>query len=386
MEIITLIIVVTVALYFVAIGPKLVRAAIKFFILNLFITTLYLLGVAFLLYNMPILEYYSLSYLSILSQFLYYKELYIASYLREYFAVIKIVMAFIFVPLCFKLTLAPFSIWVVNVYAHLPQFFLLILLTFYKIVYSLIFIKLVLTTMDLVPFLQTMWADSLFLFVLPSLFVGCLAFRSQDLGQVLAYTTVSNLGYILSGFLVATEQSIQYSLIYLAVYSAQLIGLFVIFIILHKKHKFYNLNQLFLVKQYSTVYYYSLVFIFFSLAGVPPLAGFFTKYFLFLQIYSAGMYTLAIAGLVSGFIMAIVYLQITLQLVLVKRNNYRSFYYELTKSGNVSYNYDFILSRIIYGFTIAVIGLQVVNICFFAILPMLSQTLSGVYSFVYLLG
>ena len=85
-------------------------------------------------------------------------------------------------------------------------------------------------------------------------------------------------------------------------------GLFVIFIILHKKHQFSNLNQLFLVKQYSTVYYYSLVFIFFSLAGVPPLAGFFTKYFLFLQIYSAGMYSLAIAGLVSGFIMAIVYL------------------------------------------------------------------------------
>lgn len=68
MEIITLIIVVTVALYFVAIGPKLVKAAIKFFILNLFITTLYLLGTAFLLYNMPGLDYYTLSYSGILAQ------------------------------------------------------------------------------------------------------------------------------------------------------------------------------------------------------------------------------------------------------------------------------------------------------------------------------
>lgn len=386
MEIITLIIVVTVALYFVAIGPKLVKAAIKFFILNLLITTLYLLGVAFLVYNMPALEYYGLSYFAIVSQFLAYSDFNYPEWNVDAFFVFKIVMLFIFLPLCFKLTLAPFSIWVVNVYAHLPQFFLLILLTFYKIVYSLIFLKLVLTTMDLIPHLQNVWFFSLYVFVIPSLFVGCLAFRTQDLGQVLAYTTVSNLGYVLSGFLVATELSIQYAMIYLVIYCAQLIALFVIFIILHKKHKFSNLNQLYLVKQYSKVYYYSLVCIFFSLAGVPPLAGFFTKYFLFLQIYTSGMYTLAIAGLVSGFIMAIVYLQITLQLVLVKRNNYRSFYYELTKNGNVAYNYDFVLPRIIYFFTVAIIGLQLLNVFFFAVLPVLSETLSGIYSFVYLLG
>jgi NADH-quinone oxidoreductase subunit N len=385
MEIITLAIVVTVALYFVAIGPRLVRAAIKFFILNLFITTLYLLGVALLLYNMPVLDYYTLSYLALLSQWFTYDSMYLGLYSEEFLIVFKVVMVFIFLPLCFKLTLAPFSIWVVNVYAHLPQFFLLILLTFYKIIYSLIFIKLVLTSMDLIPHLQDVWSNSLYVFVLPSLFVGCLAFRTQDLGQVLAYTTVSNLGYVLSGFLVATELSIQYSLIYLVVYSIQLIALFVIFIILHKKHKVSNLNQLFLVKHYSKVYYYSLVFIFFSLAGVPPLAGFFTKYFLFLQVYTSGMYTLAIAGLVSGFIMSIVYLQIALQLVLVKRNNYQSLYFELTKSNSVAYNHDFMLSKIIYFFTFAVVGSQLMNVLFFFMLPVLAKTLAGVYSFVFLL-
>lgn len=385
MEIITLIIVVTVALYFVAIGPRLVRAAIKFFILNLFITTLYLLGAVLLLYNMPENEHYTLSYLGLLAQWFNYNNMYMGWSCEDYVMVFRVVMVFILLPLFFKLTLAPFSIWVVNVYAHLPQFFLLILLTFYKIIYSLIFIKVVLTTMDLIPHLQDVWSNSLFIFVFPSLFVGCLAFRTQDLGQVLAYTTVSNLGYILSGFLVATELSIQYALIYLVVYSIQLIALFVIFIILHKKHKFSNLNQLFLVKQYSKVYYYSLVFIFFSLAGVPPLAGFFTKYFLFLQVYTSGMYALAIAGLVSGFIMSIVYLQIALQLVLVKRNNYQSFYYELTKSGSVAYNYDFMLPRIIFFFTMVVVGSQVMNVLFFFMLPAFAKTLAGVYSFVFLL-
>lgn len=240
--------------------------------------------------------------------------------------------------------------------------------------------------MDLVPHLQNIWSNSLYAFVLPSLFVGCLAFRTQDIGQILAYTTISNLGYILSGFLVATELSIQYALIYLIIYCAQLIGLFIIFIILHKKYKFSNLNQLFLVKQYSKVYYYSLVCIFFSLAGVPPLAGFFTKYFLFLQIYTSGMYTLAIAGLVSGFIMAIIYLQIALQLVLIKRNHRRSFYYELSKNNTIIYNYDFILSRIIYLFTIVIIGLQLLNIFFFLVLQNLPAVFTGIYNFIYLLN
>lgn len=110
MEIITLVIVVTVALYFVAIGPKLVKAAIKFFILNLLITTLYLLGVAFLLYNMPVLEYYQLSYFSIVSQYLFFKEFHTSELNVQAFFVFRVVIAFIFLPLCFKLTLAPFSI------------------------------------------------------------------------------------------------------------------------------------------------------------------------------------------------------------------------------------------------------------------------------------
>lgn len=66
----------------------------------------------------------------------------------------KLAIGLVLVPILFKLTLAPFSIWIVNVYANLPIVFLLAIMTIYKIVYSLLFLRLFLNVMDLVPELQ----------------------------------------------------------------------------------------------------------------------------------------------------------------------------------------------------------------------------------------
>jgi len=179
------------------------------------------------------------------------------------------------------------------------------------------------------------------------MFVGCLAYRSQDLKTIIAYTTVSQLGYIMTGFIVSDPLAIKYSFIYLGVYCLQLIGIFVIFLILQAKYDFTNLNQLFLVKKYNKFYYYLLFVIFFSLSGIPPLSGFFTKYFLFLHVYHSGFFLLAIFGIISGFFMAIIYLQIVLQLMTVKSSHTLSEGFEQTKKfmllGRTSIMYNQIL-------------------------------------------
>lgn len=66
----------------------------------------------------------------------------------------KLAVGLMLVPLLFKLTLAPLSIWIVNVYANLPIIFLFIIMTIYKIVYALLFLRLFLNVIDLVPELQ----------------------------------------------------------------------------------------------------------------------------------------------------------------------------------------------------------------------------------------
>ena len=68
---------------------------------------------------------------------------------------LKVALGLILVPLVFKLTLAPLSIWIVNVYGRLPTIFLLLIMTLYKIVYVLLFLRLFLNVLDLIPELQS---------------------------------------------------------------------------------------------------------------------------------------------------------------------------------------------------------------------------------------
>jgi NADH:ubiquinone oxidoreductase subunit 2 (subunit N) len=67
----------------------------------------------------------------------------------------KLALGLILIPILFKLTLAPFSILIVNVYANLTIVFLLVIMTIYKIVYALLFLRLFLNVVDLVPELQS---------------------------------------------------------------------------------------------------------------------------------------------------------------------------------------------------------------------------------------
>ena len=228
--------------------------------------------------------------------------------------------------------------------------------------------------------MQQIGVNSFYLFLIPSFFVGCLAFRTQNIGQILGYTTVSNLSYIVSGLLIGSETTIRYSFIYFFVYFFQLVALFLIFIVLYKKYKFSNVNQLFLIYYYNKFFFYSLLLLFFSLAGIPPLAGFFTKYFLFIQIYNEGFFLIAFFGLVSSFLMSIIYLQITLQLILVKRD---VSYYELSKNSNF-YSYNYFALRLISVFICFIFLLQIVNIFFFFFLPFLSPVDLCLNAFIFL--
>jgi NADH:ubiquinone oxidoreductase subunit 2 (subunit N) len=152
MEAITLLIVVSNTLYFVFTGPKLVKPVVQFFILNLMISTFYLLGVAIMVFMVPDQGAYTLSYATFWNAFEYWSTM--TTDLALVILYFKLALGLILIPLVFKLTLAPFSIWVVNVYANLPIVFLLVIMTIYKIVYALLFLRLFVNVIDLVPELQ----------------------------------------------------------------------------------------------------------------------------------------------------------------------------------------------------------------------------------------
>lgn len=146
------------------------------------------------------------------------------------------------------------------------------------------------------------------------MFVGCLAYREQNIRTILAYTTVSQMGYVMAGLICNNVDAWRYAFFYLLMYSIQIAVFFSILLLLQNKINITHLNQLYLVKFYNIRFYYVLLLVFFSFAGIPPFSGFFLKYFLFLQLYQNGWYILTICGLISGFLMAIIYLQMILQL------------------------------------------------------------------------
>jgi formate hydrogenlyase subunit 3/multisubunit Na+/H+ antiporter MnhD subunit len=298
--------------------------------------------------------------------------------------IFKIIISLMLIPFVFKLTIAPFSIWIINVYTHLPTILIMLLMTIYKIIYVLVFIKLALTIIDIIPFIGEFWIYCLIFFIFPSMYIGCLAYRQTNIKTILAYTTVSQIGYIMSGLIVDNTNALKYSFIYLFIYCAQIFGILIIFVSLKQKINLVNINQLYLLQYYNKFYYYVIFIIFLSLAGIPPLSGFFLKYFLFLEIYNSGFFVLAFTGLLSSFIMAIIYLQLVLQLMLTKKFRYSNLIYSVQQKIIFKQIYFkfFTNKKLLYFF---VSLLLFVIIFFILILPSLSSsTTNYLYSSLFL--
>lgn len=326
MELITLIIVVSVVVYIIFFNPGLVKTILQFFILNLIMSIFYLFGVSLLLLMGDFYEAWTLSYISLVM----FIDL-VSDFFWLFLPLCKLIVLMWSITFFFKITLAPFSVWVVDIYSQLPFLFLFLLMTVYKVVYFCLFFKLFLGVLSLLPELHSFWTQLMLLCVLPSMFIGCLAYREHDLKKFLAYTTVSQMGYIMAGLLTSNTEAFAYAFYYLFMYCLQMAAVFIIFILLQNRYNFTSINQLYLVRSYNRLYCYILVFIFFSFAGIPPLSGFLLKYFLFLHIYNSGFFIVSVCGLVSGFLMSIIYLQIVLQILWSKTQSAEVLVFEHTK-------------------------------------------------------
>src|SRR6185437_12871658 len=107
-------------------------------------------------------------------------------------------------------------------------------------------------------------------FSLPSIFVGCIAYKQQSIKSVLALTTVSQLAYIVSGTVVNNILAWRYSLLYFLIYGLHIIAIFICMLRIKSYISCTHLNHLSYIYNYSRWIYYILLILFFSLAGIPP--------------------------------------------------------------------------------------------------------------------
>ena len=218
-------------------------------------------------------------------------------------------IVFILVGLAFKISAVPFHMWAPDVYEGSPTTVTLFFTMVPKIAALTVFIRFL-----YVPFLNLLdqWQTIIVFLSIASMIFGAIAAIGQtNIKRLIAYSSIGHIGYTLAGLATGTNDGIQSSIIYISIYVIMNLALFSCLLMLKRKDQYYeNLDDLSGLSKNHPLLSLSLLIILFSLAGIPPLAGFFAKFYVFKAVIEQSMYFLAIVGLLSTVIAAFYYLRI----------------------------------------------------------------------------
>ena len=218
-------------------------------------------------------------------------------------------IVFIIIGLAFKVSAVPFHMWTPDVYEGSPTS----VTSFFAIVPKIAAIAVFIRFMY-VPFLNVMdqWQMIIVFLSIASMILGATAAIGQkNIKRLMAYSSIGHMGYALAGLAPGTNAGIQSTIIYLIIYLTMNLGAFGCIFMMKRENTFCeNINDLSGMSKNHPLLALSFLIILFSLAGIPPLAGFFAKFYIFMAVIESEMYILAILGLLTTVISAFYYLRI----------------------------------------------------------------------------
>ena len=218
-------------------------------------------------------------------------------------------IVFILVGLAFKISAVPFHMWAPDVYEGSPTSVTLFFSIVPKIAALTVFIRFL-----YVPFLNLIdqWQMIIIFLSIASMLFGAIAAIGQtNIKRLIAYSSIGHIGYTLAGLATGSNEGIQTSIIYIIIYVIMNLAFFSCLLMLKRNDQYYeDIDDLSGLSKNHPLLSLSLLVILFSLAGIPPLAGFFAKFYIFTAVIEQSMYFLAIVGLLSTVIAAFYYLRI----------------------------------------------------------------------------
>ena len=218
-------------------------------------------------------------------------------------------IVFILVGLAFKISAVPFHMWAPDVYEGSPTSVTLFFAIVPKVAALTVFIRFL-----YVPFVNMIdqWQPILIFLSIASMIFGAVAAIGQkNLKRLVAYSSIGHIGYALAGLSIGTNEGVQSSIVYISIYVVMNLGLFSCLLMIKRSDQYFEtIDDLSGLSKNHPVLSLSLLVILFSLAGIPPLAGFFAKFYIFKAVIEQSMYFLAIVGLLSTVIAAFYYLRI----------------------------------------------------------------------------
>jgi len=218
-------------------------------------------------------------------------------------------MVFILVGLAFKISAVPFHMWTPDVYEGAPTS-----ITSYFAVVPKVTGLAVLIKFMFIPFSNILveWQTIIIFISIASMILGAVAAISQkNIKRLLAYSSIGHVGYALAGVATGAPSGYESSIIYISIYVIMNIGAFSCLYLLKKDGEYKeNISDLSGISKKHPMLAISLLIILFSLAGIPPLGGFFAKFYVFAAVIELKMYALAIIGLLTTVVSAFYYLKI----------------------------------------------------------------------------
>lgn len=212
--------------------------------------------------------------------------------------------------LAFKISAVPFHMWTPDVYEGAPT----PVATFFASAPKVAAIAL--TTRVIIEAFggqTTAWQQIIVFVALASIVLGAVAaIGQQNIKRLLAYSSINNVGFLLIGLATGTQQGVSAMMFYLAIYTAMTLGSFICVLEMRDKdgRQLESLSSLAGLSQTRPGLAAAFAIFMFSLAGIPPLFGFYGKFVVFDAAVAAGMLPLAVIGIVASVIGAFYYIKV----------------------------------------------------------------------------
>ena len=218
-------------------------------------------------------------------------------------------MVFLCAGLAFKVSAVPFHMWTPDVYEGSPTPSTAFFAAAPKIAGVAIFIRVL---VDPFADLVAQWQQVVIAISVASMSLGTLAAIYQtNIKRLMAYSSIANIGYALVGLAAGTSDGVQSVIIYMSIYLIMIVGTFGCILSMRVHGQMMeDINDLAGLGRTNPLLAIALTALMFSFVGIPPLAGFFGKLYVFLAAINAGLYWLAVIGLLTSVVGAFYYLRI----------------------------------------------------------------------------
>ena len=229
----------------------------------------------------------------------------------DYNTSLAVVLGFIliFAGLFFKISAAPMHMWAPDVYEGTAKTTLSFISTVPKIAIIAFAIRVV---SNFTEEIYEQFSLIIMFVAIISIIVGSFAaLKQENIQRLLAYSSIANMGFILIAISVGTSEAFESVLVYILIYAISLLGVFVVISFMHKDNEeTVSIIEFAGLSKSNPLYAFSLAILMFSFAGIPPMAGFFAKFYVLLEAIKAEMYILSSIAIICSVVACFYYLRI----------------------------------------------------------------------------